>query len=139
MTRNGSCSCGAITFRTTGSLRELAACHCSQCRKQSGHFYVATDSADSDLAISDPSEKLNWYAASDIAKRGFCGTCGSAMFWKVNDSDTTSILLGSFDGETGLTLDRHIFVADKGDYYDIPTDAKRFDGDDLHDPRPRRG
>lgn len=32
--------------------------------------------------------------------------------------------LGALDGATGLRLERHIFTADKGDYYDI-TDAVR--------------
>ncbi len=136
MTRTGSCLCGSVRYEATGPLRDLAACHCSQCRKQSGHFYVATDSADDDLSITDGGT-LTWFSASDEAKRGFCATCGSAMFWKSNGSDTTSILLGSMDAPTGLTLDRHIFVADKGDYYAIPGGDRQFDADDQHDPRPQ--
>lgn len=139
MTREGSCLCGSITFKTSGPLREPVGCHCQQCRKQSGHHYVATDTADSDLVIADPSGSLNWYDASDFAKRGFCRNCGSALFWKSNGSDSTSILLGAFDGDTGLKVERHIFVADKGDYYDIPAETKRFDADDSHDPRRPRG
>jgi hypothetical protein len=27
--------------------------------------------------------------------------------------------MGAFDGSTGLQLQRHIFVAEKGDYYSI--------------------
>jgi hypothetical protein len=27
--------------------------------------------------------------------------------------------MGAFDGPTGTKLTKHIFVADKGDYYDI--------------------
>ena len=136
--RTGGCLCGSIRYTTSGALRELAACHCSQCRKQSGHYYVATDSADADLVIEDRAETLRWYAASPDAKRGFCSRCGSALFWKANGTDTTSILLGSMDAPTGLTLSRHIFVADKGDYYDIPEGHLQFEGDDAHDPRPDR-
>ena len=51
--------------------------------------------------------------------RGFCGTCGSFLFWKRDDEDLISFSLGSLDRPTGLQLDRHIFVADKGDYYTI--------------------
>ncbi len=40
--------------------------------------------------------------------------------------------------QPGLTLDRHIFVADKGDYYAIPDGDKQFDADDQHDPRAPR-
>ena len=114
----GSCNCGGVTYEVTGPLREVVACHCSQCRKQSGHFYAATNVADADLAISD-SGTLKWYPASDEAERGFCGTCGSALFWKRHDSDHTSILAGTLDNEGGIKLARHIFVEDKGDYYEI--------------------
>ncbi len=115
----GSCNCGGVSYTVTGPLREVIACHCSQCRKQSGHFYAATSADDSDLAISD-NGSLKWYAASDDAGRGFCGTCGSALFWKRHGSGQTSILAGSLDGDAGgIKLDRHIFVADKGDYYSL--------------------
>jgi aspartyl-tRNA(Asn)/glutamyl-tRNA(Gln) amidotransferase subunit A len=36
-----------------------------------------------------------------------------------DERDWTSVALGAIDGPTGLRLQRHIFVADKGDYYDI--------------------
>ena len=33
----GSCLCGDVTFTVTGAPHDPAACHCSQCRKMSGH------------------------------------------------------------------------------------------------------
>ena len=59
------------------------------------------------------------YAASPTATRGFCPTCGCFLFWKHNDEDKMSFSLGAIDGPTGLTLTRHIFKADAGDYYRI--------------------
>jgi hypothetical protein len=32
----GSCLCGAVAFEITGPLRSVIACHCHQCRKQTG-------------------------------------------------------------------------------------------------------
>ncbi len=123
---SGSCNCGGVKYTVNGPMREIVACHCSQCRKQSGHFYAATNAADSDLTIED-SGTLKWYAASNIAKRGFCGTCGSALFWKPNDGDYTSIMAGTLDGDAGgVKLDRHIFVADKGAYYEINDGLPQF-------------
>ena len=115
----GSCNCGGVKYSVTGPLREVIACHCSQCRKQTGHYFAATMAANSDLTIED-SGTLKWYAASDEAKRGFCSECGSGLFWRRNDTDTTSILAGTLDGDAGgIKMERHIFVADKGAYYDI--------------------
>lgn len=133
----GSCNCGGVSFSIKGPLRSVVACHCSQCRKQTGLYYAATDTDDLNLTFQKK-ESLKWYAASDFAKRGFCGNCGSALFWKANDSDTTSILAGSLDGDAGnIKLERHIFTADKGPFYDINDGLKSFDHDDAHDPRPK--
>ncbi|MEO0548006.1 MAG: GFA family protein [Pseudomonadota bacterium] len=128
-TRHGSCLCGSVRYSVDGPMRAVVACHCQQCRKQSGHFFAATDALDTDLTITDGGT-LKWYAASSEAKRGFCSTCGSALFWKSNGSVKTSILAGSMDGETRLALDRHIFVANKGDYYDVADGLPSFDQDD---------
>ena len=110
----------------TGPLRPVVACHCGQCRKQTGHFVAATRTRDSDIEISD-SGTLKWYAASEDAKRGFCSICGSALFWKRNGSDHISVMAGVLDGDAGgIKLDRHIFVDDKGDYYEIADDVPLY-------------
>ena len=123
--RQGRCLCGGVSFRTSGEPRGVVYCHCSQCRRQTGHFYAATDVEDDRLTV-EGADNITWYAASDFARRGFCGTCGSALFWKRNGSDVTSILAGSFDRPSGLRAEAHIFVADKGDYYDIDDGLPRY-------------
>jgi len=117
-THTGSCLCGTVYFTIHGAMRDVIACHCTQCRKQSGHFYAATDVSDNQLSI-ERADNLTWYRASEFASRGFCKTCGSALFWKRDSGDKTSILAGALDGPTGLTISRHIFCAFKGDYYEI--------------------
>ena len=122
----GACLCGAVRFATTGPLRGVVYCHCTQCRRQTGHFYAATNVADDCLTV-EGAENVTWYAASDDARRGFCSTCGSVLFWKRNGSDITSVLAGAFDQPNGLSGECHIFVADKGDYYDIDDGLPRFE------------
>ncbi len=124
-THSGHCLCGAVRFRTSGKLREVIACHCSQCRRQTGHFYAATNVQDDGLAV-EGAESVTWYRASDTASRGFCRTCGSALFWKGDGSDYTSIMAGAFDQPTGLKIGVHIFCADKGDYYEIADHAPQY-------------
>jgi len=115
---SGSCLCGAVRFTTRGPLRGVVYCHCSQCRKQTGHYYAATNVPDGNIVI-EGGENVSWYRASSEAGRGFCKTCGSALFWKRDGSDYVSVLAGSFDQPSGLEGKSHIFVADKGDYYAI--------------------
>ncbi|MEZ5800312.1 MAG: GFA family protein [Nitratireductor sp.] len=95
----GSCLCGAVRYSTRGDLRPVTYCHCSQCRKQTGLYYATTAVADGDLSV-EGAEHVTWYHASSHAKRGFCGTCGSALFWKMDSAPHTAILAGSLDGKT---------------------------------------
>jgi hypothetical protein len=116
--KKGSCLCGGVAFEIDGPLRPVVACHCSQCRKQSGHYAAFTACDDSHLTF-ERQDSLAWFAASDMAKRGFCSRCGSLLFWKGKDRTYTSIAAAAIDGPTGLRLEGHIFCADKGDYYEI--------------------
>lgn len=116
---SGRCLCGAVSFRITGPLREVVGCHCGQCRRQTGLFYAATEARVSDFELTDASGTLKWYRSSPEARRGFCSECGSALFWKGDGSATISIMAGSIDQPTGLKFGHHIYVADKGDFYEI--------------------
>ena len=112
----GSCLCGDVTFTVTGAPHDPAACHCSHCRKMSGHVWAAAIVAEDGIEIAGP---VKWYQSSAEARRGFCPRCGSSLFWQALGSGNMDFALGAVDGPTGMHLARHIFVADKGDYYDI--------------------
>jgi len=62
---------------------------------------------------------LRWYRSSDKVRRGFCGHCGSTLFWDPLQRDFLAIAMGAFDQPTGVMLKKHIFVEEKGDYYAI--------------------
>lgn len=121
----GSCLCGKIKLSVKTFDRDVVACHCQQCRKQTGHFVAATR-VENDNLLVEGAENVTWFRASGDAERGFCRHCGSLLFWRRDNSEKTSIMAGCFDGNTGLKIDRHIFVADKGDYYEINDSAKQF-------------
>lgn len=122
----GSCLCGAVTFEVEGELQPPDGCHCKQCRKWSGHFLVATDVPRSSLVVHGM-ENVSWYASSEKVRRGFCSLCGACLFFDPLDRkmhDWTGVAMGAFDAPTGTALALHIFVAEKGDYYEI-TDGLR--------------
>lgn len=114
--RTGSCLCGDVTFEVHGTPQEPTACHCTQCRRQSGHFWAAAHVARDEITIRG---EVAWYEASPAARRGFCPRCGSFLFWEPREGGRIDFALGALDAPTGLRLEKHIFVADKGDYYDI--------------------
>ena len=114
----GSCLCGAVTFQVQAQLAPPDACHCTRCRKQSGHHWASTDVL-SDAVTIHGERNLTWFESSPKVRRGFCSTCGSFLFWDPIHHPTIAIAMGAFDGPTQTRLKMHIFVDDKGDYYDI--------------------
>jgi hypothetical protein len=121
----GSCLCGAVNFEVQGELAPPDACHCSQCRKTSGHYWASTDVPRQDVTIHG-AENIGWYRSSQTVRRGFCKTCGSSLFWDVDGRANLSISMGAFDAPTGARLEKHIFVPDKSDYYDIGDGLPQF-------------
>ncbi len=114
----GSCLCGAVTFEVTGDLPQPSACHCVACRKHSGHFEASVDIPADTLTISGEAH-VKWYQSSEKVRRGFCDICGSTLFWDPVFRDWTAVAMGAFDTPTQTKLAMHIFVSEKGDYYDI--------------------
>jgi hypothetical protein len=115
---NGSCLCGAIKYEVHGPLRPIVACHCTQCRKSSGHYGAATRAKKADVTLIG--DCLKWFRSSEKAERGFCSNCGSNLFWRRIDGDRISIWAGSIDGPSGLKLVGQLFVETAGDYYSVP-------------------
>jgi len=101
-------------------------CHCSQCRKTTGHYFASTSCDRGDFKLTSDSG-LDWYQSSPEAARGFCKRCGSTMFWDYKGSPTISILAGTLDAPTGLKAEVHIFVADASDYYTIDDGLPQHD------------
>ncbi|MGA2778863.1 MAG: GFA family protein [Steroidobacteraceae bacterium] len=128
VTAKGRCLCGAVAYAVEGPLRPIVYCHCTMCRRSTGHFLAATACAVSDLRLIGD-EHLRWYDSSPEAQRGFCDRCGSNLFWRPNDGTRVSIAAGSLERPTGLRVLAHIHVADKGDYYELDDGiAQHLDG-----------
>jgi hypothetical protein len=121
----GSCNCGAVRLEVSSALSPANACHCTICRKQSGHFFVSTVVPRAALTIHG-SDAITWYRSSEKVRRGFCSTCGSALLWDKDGKDWIGIAMGAFAGPTDTHLEEHIFVADKGDYYDIEDGVPQY-------------
>ncbi len=116
----GSCLCGAVAFEVHGDVRPPVACHCTQCRKTTGHYWAAASAASDAISVVGD---VAWFRSSPTAERGFCPTCGSTLFWRLDGEGRTSFSAGAIDGPTGMALQKHIFVADQGDYYEIAEQA----------------
>jgi hypothetical protein len=111
-----------MRYEVHGPLRDVLVCHCEECRRWHGHLGAYTAAAREDLVVLDE-RALRWIDSprSDAAaRRGFCGECGSSLFWDAPGRETISIAAGTLDGPTGLRVSDHSYVAQAGDYYPAP-------------------
>jgi hypothetical protein len=117
---SGRCLCGAITFVVTGPLRDVLNCHCHRCRRFTGHHMAATNGHVDDVEIADPEALLRWYEVARAAY-GFCGRCGSSLFWRgAATPDRISISAGTLDPPTGLQTTGAWWTSEASDYHDRP-------------------
>lgn len=114
----GQCECGGVRFQMPEARQEITICHCSQCRRTSGHLWAATNAPFDSLTFLND-DTLTWYTSSDFAKRGFCNRCGSSLFYRMTGEAGIGIAAGCLDDTSGMRVGKHIFVKDKGDYYAI--------------------
>ena len=122
----GGCLCGAIRYEARGPMTAVTYCHCSMCRRWHGHVgaWCAVDREQLQLTEA---RGLRWYASSANVKRGCCGESGSSVLWDEVGLPKMGICAGTLDAPTGIREKAHIYVASKGDYYDIPGELLKFD------------
>ncbi len=125
---NGGCLCGAVTYRLTDPPAEVLHCHCENCRRVSGNFVAAARVPTEAIVLTDPDERLTWYDLT-YARYGFCGTCGSNLFWVGADhEETTSLMVGSLHVDDELRLGGVWFAADAQRHHALPGHVPHFAG-----------
>jgi len=80
---SGGCACGAIRYECSAAPLRMINCHCRDCQRASGSGYSATliMAADSvRLLRGECSEHRIVAESGNVAKREFCGVCGSPLF-----------------------------------------------------------
>ena len=85
---SGGCQCGAVRFRVT-KLGRATLCHCRMCQKATagiGSLLVLTK----DLEWTRGTPK--YFASSNIARRGFCGDCGTPLTYESDSGVDVSIV-----------------------------------------------
>jgi len=120
-----SCLCEGIKIKVRGKLRDVNNCHCSQCMKTHGNFASYTACLEDNITFINK-KTLKWFKSSDIAKRGFCSTCGASVFYKRIKSENISIAAGMFEYPTKLKTYSNIFTKGKLDYYILDFKLRRF-------------
>lgn len=77
----GRCLCGACVFELRGPPNWVAHCHCHSCRKATASpftTWIGQENGTWAFLGDDPVS----YESSPGHTRGFCGTCGSPLFFR---------------------------------------------------------
>ena len=119
------CLCGWIEIKIRDKLRHIINCHCSQCMKTHGNFAAYTACLEENITFINK-KTLKWFKSSNIARRGFCSTCGASVFYKRIKSDNISISAGVFEYPTKLKTVSNIFTKGKLDYYTLNPKLQKF-------------
>ena len=123
MSAKGQCLCGAVTLTVEDADLEVHCCHCSMCRRWSGGPVFAVPVAQ---VTMQPENQIVRYESSDWAERGFCGRCGTNLFYRLKEPDAYYLMMGLFDDPGQFKLASEIYIDNKPPGYSIAGDHPRL-------------
>lgn len=104
---NGRCLCGEVTASAIMSKPMMRACHCDMCRQHTSGAFMSLGIDAGSLAFEGP---VKTFRSSEWAERGFCGTCGSTLFYGTVDDGERHPSAGLFAGAAGAPLKLEFFA-----------------------------
>ncbi len=126
--KSGRCLCGKVSYTVAAATLHHHACHCGTCRRWAGGPAFAA-------AVKDVSWRgddfVRRYASSEWAERGFCGDCGTHLFFHFKPTDDYYISVGSFDDDSDFRLVGEIYVDAQPPGYRFAEGLDRLTGDEF--------
>jgi hypothetical protein len=106
---SGGCACGRVRYVAKVEGDEAYLCHCRMCQRSTGSISIAFKQVmKADVAWEG---EPDWYASSPIARRPYCGKCGTSLGFAFPDSDKMDLTVASFD-DPWRFVPRHHFGAE---------------------------
>jgi len=122
----GSCLCGSIEV-ITDDQNEVGLCHCSMCRRWSGGpMFAVHCGTNVQFHGSNPIA----YRSSDWAERGFCGKCGTHLFYHLLPNNEYILPAGIFQGNS-FELTNEIFIDEKPEFYEFKNETNKLTGQQV--------
>ena len=124
-THAGSCLCNAVRFTVAGPPSTVCVCHCALCRRAVGSpgvpWATFTRAA---LAVEGAP---TWYRSSEHARRGFCGACGTSLFFESShEPDAIDVAVATLADADKVTPKFHEWVTGKLAWETIADRLPRF-------------
>jgi hypothetical protein len=131
MLHAGGCICGAVRYEIMGEPHVTYACHCTDCRRQSGSAFGLTIVITADqLKITRGELKTHSRVAESgrTMTRYFCPECGT---WIYNVPETLPnsrrIKPGTLDDASWVRPTVHLWVRSALPWVQIPADAIKYE------------
>lgn len=122
----GSCLCTAVRFTATGQPSTVSVCHCSLCRRAVGSPGVpwATFGRGAVVVVAGAP---SWFQSSAHARRGFCGACGTSLFFEsAHEPDAIDVAVAALDDADRIAPRFHEWTNSKLAWETIADRLPRF-------------
>ena len=129
----GQCLCGTVRLQITGVNPDVHACHCENCRRQSG-VCTMTVMVPPDGLTMQGTEAVKTYQSSDWAARSFCSRCGTSLWYRFTEPGEQAdyfLNAGLLDDLTGLKLTQEIYYDRKPDAWAFADDTEKLTGAEV--------
>ncbi len=119
----GICLCESVTVETS-DINEFEACHCGMCRRWGGGPFLAVHCG-SDISISG-GEFVKVFDSSEWGGRGFCGNCGTHLYYHLKPTDEYIVPLGLFQAAGNFEFKKQIFIDKKPGWYEFSNQTENL-------------
>jgi len=114
---SGGCQCGAVRYALYRTPANPHICHCRMCQKAMGGpigAYAAVLATDFAWTRGEPA----LFKSSTIVTRGFCGACGTPLWFRFEDDRWVGFTLGSLDDPDAVPPTRAFGAESKRAWFD---------------------
>lgn len=128
----GQCLCGAVKFAVAPPTLFCSHCHCRWCREAHGAAFVTwVGAAEERFRFLPGSAEPRWFQSSEQSRRGFCGRCGTTLFFASTLCPgeihvTRAALTGPIDREP----QGHIFYDQRAAWFDARDELPKYTGEE---------
>ena len=112
---NASCLCGQVKITAEEVKPDVSACHCQSCRGWGGGPFLAVQCGTK--VQFEGQEHIKEYDSSAWAKRGFCQSCGTHLYFYFKKAEAYNMPVGIFENLEGLAMAMQFYIDKKPDYY----------------------
>ena len=123
------CLCGATQFEVQLRNHEVAACHCSMCRRQTAGPLMSIDVENINFIDQ---QHLSVFSSSEWGERGFCHACGTFIFWRSKGHSFANINVFTLEQPPeDLNFNLEIYVDHRPAFYSFNNQTKKMTGAEV--------